>query len=226
MRIETLCAQKDTVRFVLIGDTQRNYDDTQDFVNALNQRNDVCFVIHGGDISDFGLTKEFLWMRDILSQLHVPYVAVLGNHDCLATGLDVYRKLFGNENFVFMAGSVKFICINTNSMEFKFSPMVPDFDFIEKLQAENDPQHEKTVFVMHAPPLDDQLTSEKSEQLHQKIKLFRKVQFCLHAHHHSIEVNDLFADGVIYYGCGTIGSRTYLLFTITPDNYTYEVVSF
>ena len=52
-RIEAACAGKDTVRFALMGDTQRFYDETEDFVAHLNGRNDVDFVIHGGDVSDF-----------------------------------------------------------------------------------------------------------------------------------------------------------------------------
>ena len=58
-RIEESCKGKDTLRFVLMGDSQRWYDETEAFVKALNNRDDVDFVIHGGDISDFGLTKEF-----------------------------------------------------------------------------------------------------------------------------------------------------------------------
>ena len=65
-RIEESCKGKDTLRFVLMGDSQRWYDETEAFVKALNNRDDVDFVIHGGDISDFGLTKEFLWVRDIM----------------------------------------------------------------------------------------------------------------------------------------------------------------
>ena len=52
-----------------MGDSQRWYDETEDFVNALNKRDDVDFVIHGGDISDFGLMKEFMWVRDIMGKL-------------------------------------------------------------------------------------------------------------------------------------------------------------
>ena len=55
-RIEEICEGKDTLRFVLMGDSQRWYDETEDFVKALNKRDDVDFVIHGGDISDFGLS--------------------------------------------------------------------------------------------------------------------------------------------------------------------------
>ena len=69
-----------------MGDSQRWYDETEDFVKEINKRNDIDFVIHGGDMSDFGLTKEFLWQRDIMNGLNVPYVALIGNHDCLGTG--------------------------------------------------------------------------------------------------------------------------------------------
>lgn len=36
----------------------------------------------------------------------------------------------------------------------------------------------------------------------------------------------LFEDGIIYYGCANIAKRSYLLFTLTPDDYMYEVVNF
>ena len=32
--------------------------------------------------------------------------------------------------------------------------------------------------------------------------------------------------GIIYYGCANIAKRSYLLFTLTPDDYIYEVVNF
>ena len=32
---------QDTVRFIFMGDTQRHYDETEDFVNAINKRDDI-----------------------------------------------------------------------------------------------------------------------------------------------------------------------------------------
>ena len=61
--IEALCQNKDTIRFITMGDSQRWYDETEDFVNLVNSRTDIDFVIHGGDISDFGVTSEFLIQR-------------------------------------------------------------------------------------------------------------------------------------------------------------------
>ena len=36
-RIEETCRNKETIRFAMIGDTQRWYDETEAFVNALNK---------------------------------------------------------------------------------------------------------------------------------------------------------------------------------------------
>ena len=116
-KIEAKCLGKSTIRFIAMGDSQRWYDETVDFVNAVNKRDDIDFVVHGGDFSDFGLTDEFLWQRDIMNKLKVPYVGLIGNHDCLGTGEDAFRQIFGDTNFSFIAGGVKFVCLNTNAMD-------------------------------------------------------------------------------------------------------------
>ena len=102
-QIEQNCQNKTTIRFVTMGDSQRWYDETDDFVSHLNKRDDIDFVIHGGDVSDFGVTDEFLWQRDIMNKLKIPYVVLLGNHDCLGTGEETYRAIFGDPNFSFIA---------------------------------------------------------------------------------------------------------------------------
>ena len=117
-KIEAKCLGKSTIRFIAMGDSQRWYDETVDFVNAVNERDDIDFVVHGGDFSDFGLTDEFLWQRDIMNKLKVPYVGLIGNHDCLGTGEDAFRQIFGDTNFSFIAGGVKFVCLNSDAMEY------------------------------------------------------------------------------------------------------------
>ena len=64
--IEDKLEYSKTFRFAFISDTQRWYDETKDFVRHINQFSDIDFVIHGGDISDFGATHEFIMQRDIL----------------------------------------------------------------------------------------------------------------------------------------------------------------
>ena len=50
-RIEEGCRGRNAIRFAVIGDTQRWYDETQEAVEAINRRNDIDFVIHTGDMA-------------------------------------------------------------------------------------------------------------------------------------------------------------------------------
>lgn len=225
-KIEAQCKNKTAIRVAVMGDTQRHYDETEKFVKAINRRDDIDFVMHVGDISDFGLTKEFLWIRDIMNKLNVPYVALLGNHDCIGNGDDVYKEIFGDYNFSFLAGNTKFVCLNTNALEFNYSVSVPDFDFITGELNDERPEYEKTVVAMHAPPYDDQFNNNVALGFQYLIKEFRQLQFCAYGHIHRVSVSDIFDDGVLYYSSANIASKNYLLFTITPEGYTYESIDF
>jgi len=225
-RIESLCNQKDTVRFAFMGDSQRSYDETEDFVKKINQRNDIDFVIHGGDLADFGMSKEFEWMYEILSKLNPPYVALIGNHDIIGNGESAYKSIYGDLNFSFIAGDTKFVCLNTNAIEYDYSVPVPDFNFIKSELEDTASVYNRTIVVMHAPPGNEQFNNNVKDIFQEYIKRFPSLQFCLHAHTHSVSINDFFDDGILYYGCSSMAKRSYLVFTMLPDGYTYEVVLF
>lgn len=215
----------DTVRFIFMGDTQRHYDETQDFVNAVNKRNDVDFVIHGGDITDFGMSKEYMWIHNIMKNLKVPYVALIGNHDVLGHGKDVYEKIYGDFNFSFQFRKTRFICLNTNALEFDYSTPVPDFDFMMRF-LDDSSDIKRTIVVMHSPPFDDQFNNNSAIMFNKITENYWNVKFCLHAHRHVQIVKDYFKNGIIYYGCDDISKRTFLLFTLVGDKYSYNVIKF
>jgi hypothetical protein len=224
--IEEACRNKTTFRFVVMGDSQRWYDETEDFVKSVNARSDVDFVIHGGDISDFGVTDEFEWQRDIMNKLNVPYVALIGNHDCLATGPETFKSIFGDLNFSFIAGRVKFLCLNTNSMEFDYSSPVPDFDFIETETTARSDEFDRTVVCMHVRPYCLEFNNNVAKTFQYYIKNYPGLMFCTAAHEHVLYEDDVFDDGVMYYVSDCMKNRSYYLFTITPDGYEREVIYF
>lgn len=225
-RIETLCQGKDTLRFAFMGDSQRWYDETQDFVTDVNRRDDIDFVIHGGDLSDFGVTDEFLWQRDILNRLKMPYVALIGNHDCLGTGEETFRAVFGNPNFAFIAGRVKFVCLNTNAIEYDYSRPIPDFDFMENEMTERADEFDRTVIAMHIRPYCGEFNNNVARVFQRYVNLYPDIQFCLAAHEHRLAEEDLFDDGIMYYLSDCMKHRNYYIFTLTPDGYEREVVYF
>lgn len=224
--IEERMAGKKTFRFAMLSDTQRRYDETEDAVNSINARGDIEFVLHGGDIADFGETKEFLWGRDVLNKLQMPYVCLLGNHDCLGTGMEVFSQVFGAENFAFTVGNVRFICLNTNALEYDYSHPVPDFNFMED-ELVNMPQNiEKTIVAMHVPPGDVEFNNNVGKAFEHYIKTYKGLQFCLYGHNHSWDKREFFNDGVIYYGCTTVGKRGYYVITINEEDYEIERCEF
>ena len=224
--IEETCRGKTTLRFAVMGDSQRWYDETEDFVNALNKRDDVDFVIHGGDMSDFGVTDEFLWQRDIMNRLRVPYVALIGNHDCLGTGEETYKAVFGPTNFSFIAGRVKFVCLNTNALEYDYSEPVPDFSFMEQQIKERRDEFDKSVICMHARPETDVFNNNVSKVFGRYVREFPGIQFCTAAHTHTFRDDVIFDDGIHYFTTDCMKKRTYILFTITPEGYDYELVKY
>ena len=225
-RIEDSLRGKKSFRFAMISDTQRWYDETEDAVKALNKRDDIDFVVHGGDFSDFGMTKEFIWQRDILGKLKVPYVSAIGNHDHLGTGEHVFRKIFGETNYAFTAGNVRFIVLNTNALDYDYSEPIPNFIFLDDQKANFPTEAEKTIFLMHCAPGSEIFNNNVAKVFEQYVLSFPNTQFCLYGHSHGISVKDLFGDGLLYYECPNIEKRIYLLFTINENDYTYEAVEF
>jgi len=224
--IQSTCQDKDTLRFVLMSDTQGCYDETIEMVDDINSRPGIDFVIHGGDFTNYGATSEFVRQRDILLHLRVPFVGIIGNHDCLGTGVEVFRLMFGQPNFAFIAGRVKFICLNTNALEYDFSQAIPDFDFLQSQLQQHVGEYDRTVVCMHARPYSEQFNNNVLRTFNFFIESFPKVLFCTAGHEHQFEATDWFSNGIVYYVSESAKSRSYIVFTITPEGYDYELVRF
>lgn len=225
-RIEAATAGRRSVRFAVISDTQRWYDETAEAVEALNERDDIDFVLHAGDMADFGMRAEFERMRDILNRLRVPYVAIIGNHDCLATGEDLFEEIFGDFNFAFTAGNVRMVCLNTNALEFGRDKPVPDFGFLETAITEFPSEAEKSVVAMHAKPFSEQFDNNVARGFEYAVSRMPSLQFCINGHNHTYTVDEPFGDGVLYYQCDNIAKRSYLLFTLDDEGYECERIVF
>lgn len=130
--IERRFADRDTLRIAFISDTHLWMSDARDEVADINRRVDIDFVVHCGDLTDTGTALEFEWSRDVLSGLHFPYVALVGNHDFLGTGNQAYCVMYGPMDFSFITARVKFVCLNTNATEYDFMAAVPNFDYMEE----------------------------------------------------------------------------------------------
>ena len=224
--IEEQFRSVDTLRVAFISDSHLWLDDFEDMVSSVNEHKDVDFVIHCGDLTDTGTTKEFCLARDILGGLNVPYVALIGNHDFLGTGETVYKGMFGSVDFSFIADSIKFVCVNTNAIEYSYVAAVPDLDFMEQQATADSARFNRTIIVMHAPPYCEVFNNNIAKAFEHYVHYFPGLMFCVYGHNHTLDQSDIFEDGVVYYSVDCAEHRNYYIFTITREGYNYEVVYF
>lgn len=223
--IERLTTGKDTLKFAFISDSHLWQKDLKDIVDDINRRDSIDFVIHGGDITDCATTCEYEWGRDIMLGLRKPWVTLLGNHDCLGTGYDTYKAMFGEENFSFIAGRVKFVCINTNAMEYDYAAPIPDFTYIEKEIKSRSEEFDRTIVAMHSKPGTDPFNNNLYTIFEWYVKSLPSLMFCLCGHEHSMSIIDLYDDGNLYFCAPCSLRRAYFLFTIYPDRYEYQYIT-
>jgi len=219
-KLQTVHA-RDSFNFILIGDSQRSLDEVTEFVNEVNKMKDVDFVVLAGDITHFGMSQEYKWVHERLSKLRIPYIAVIGNHDMLANGRHIYKKMYGDENFAFTHSNARFICLNTNAAEVGRDGSIPDLNWLAKEL--NTGKSYKHVFVIsHVPPFDTDFDPQLESQYATLLAANNKVRMSLHGHRHTFEMRTPYEDGLKYLVVGSQQKRNYALISIRGDDYSFE----
>ncbi|MBN1414929.1 MAG: metallophosphoesterase [Bacteroidales bacterium] len=215
----------DTIKIAFTGDSHRFYDEMELFVANVNTDSSIDFAVRVGDIADFGLPQQYTWGNSILQELNIPYFVVVGNHDLIGNGLTAYREMFGPLNFSFIYRNVKFVCINTNSREFKFDGKVPDICWLEK-QLYPDESFDKAVVIFHVPPMDVDFDESLEEPFHETMLLNRNVLIGIHGHTHQYEIYRPYDGSLTYLSVYYMKLRKYSLIKITYNDFFIETVEF
>ena len=221
--INNLTHNNDTITIAFTGDSHRFYDDLELFVDKVNEDHSVDFVIHVGDLADFGMPKQYIWGNAFLSKLTMPYFVVIGNHDLAANGSAAYQRMFGSLNFSFIYESVKFVFINTNSREYKFGINIPDISWLdEQLRPCSD--FSRVIVIFHVPPMDADFNFGLEQEFHETLALYNNVLFCVHGHLHNFEIYEPYNDSITYLNVYGVEHKKFNKVTIVNFQFDVETV--
>lgn len=206
---------KPAFNFILLGDTQRFYEELEDFVDHVNSLDSVSFVLVAGDLVDFGLNKEFNWIASKFGKLKIPYIAVIGNHDMVANGRKIFGEMFGPENFSFSYGKSKFICLNSNSREVDYNGQVPDINWLSRELNDNEPDN---IFVLsHVPPFSLDFDKNLEPAFTGLLAAQPKTRISLHGHEHQFKFLQPYPGGLPYLVAAVTNDRSYAMIAVNGE---------
>lgn len=214
----------DTVRFIFTGDSQRFYDELRDLVNKANSIPKVDFLVLAGDISDFGLLQEFIWVNKELEKLYSPYVAVVGNHDLTANGSVIYTSMFGEKNFSFTYKKHKFIFHDTNSREYNFNGNVPNIPWLGAQL--RDTSANWFIGISHVPPFDVDFDKNLENVYKDQWAVDSSFILSLHGHLHAYGDAYIYDDHVRYITTKAVGQREFMLFELVNGKITKKMITY
>lgn len=210
-RLDTMPGD-DTVTFAFVGDSQRFYDELERFIDTVNTIDEIDFVLLAGDISDFGLLEEFELVHEQLSGLNKPYFGVVGNHDVVARGEEIFQRMFGPLNYTFTYRSVKFVAHNTNGKEYP-DEEVPDMDWLRSALV-TDESARYLVAVSHVPPFSSDFNEDLEDEYAALLSETPDLLLSLHGHVHTHQDGYPYNDGVRYMTSHSFDKKRFVVLKI------------
>lgn len=153
-------------------------------VADINAMNDIAFVIHSGDVTEFGSDVQLHIAQRLFDSLNKPHYICPGNHDTKwsESGCTTFPKLFGNDKFVFEFGKFRFIGLHQGPrMRMGDGHWAPeDMRWLDSVLAAMPDKNQPLFFVTHYPV--DSSISNWFVML-DKVKKYN-TQAILHGHGH------------------------------------------
>lgn len=201
-----------------ISDPHDYYDGLEKQVKYINKnKSRFDFVIVSGDLSNVGLVSEFEKTKSYLDDLKIPYITTSGNHDLLINGAKIYKKIFGEDDYVFVYKDTKYILFNNNNWE---SSGAPNTNWVKQEIENNTSTH--LVLVSHVPPDDSLRFTSSLITQYRNLVIDNGVDYYLNGHKHSPSAG-LFG-GVPNITIGASSKEVIVDLKITPGGLSHEFI--
>lgn len=223
--VERILAQPPApLRFAVVGDTQRSFDEAEDAVESIGRQDGLQFVVQVGDFTNVGTLPEFRLMNDVFSRLRIPYLVVIGNHDHFSNGEAIYRAMFGPTDFAFTRGRVRLAFYCSNSRSHDLDGTIPDVAGVAAMLAPS-PDHDRALAFAHISPEGGSLFDERLAAPLEAALADGGVLVSFHGHAHRFE--DLERGGIRYVVADSVDHRSYVVVSERPDGgFDVEKVDF
>jgi predicted phosphodiesterase len=210
-------------KIAALGDTHADYDNVARTVEVINARDDIELVLIAGDMTDAGLLQEFEWSYEMYARLDVPFLTVIGNHDALGHGADIYREMYGPYDYSFVFGGIKFVMFNSNTLEFEGA--APDREWLSAEVDDLDGAQGAVLVLHHDPTHPDDYPDGTTREFYEALIQRPGVIGAIHGHLASFELIQW--HGVPVLQCGTY-ENVFLHSIITFDGTTlsFQVCAF
>jgi Icc protein len=214
--LEDIPVDSKEFKFAFISDVHFFYDQLTAVVDDINKRDDVKFVVFGGDIADQALLREYEIFHDIMSHLKKPYLTVIGNHDYNINGDIIYKKMFGDYNYSFEFNNSKFVLFDDIVWE---SEKELDFDWLTS-ELKDNTSFNQVFVIAHIPPDGDQFEGEL-EQKYRALMLEYKVPLSIHGHTHTYNYEE---GEVSYLTAPAVKEKAYNIVSVKDKGFGVELI--
>lgn len=208
-------------KVAVISDSHDYYSSLKKQVDYINKyKEDISFVVHTGDATNLGLVLEWQMFDQFMSQLKIPYLLVIGNHDILSNGKKIYQQMYGSRlNFSFVFKQTKFILFNNNNWESEGD--VPDMNFLENELNSSSVVH--NIFMAHVQGDDsDRYSNSKIQEMKSLVSTYN-VKYFLNGHNHNASESNFAGSVRLTVGSSVKGKL--LVLSFTNGGVTHEYVS-
>ncbi len=214
--LEEIKIDSQDFKFAFITDVHYFYDDLKTVIDDINNREDILFVIFGGDIADQALLKEYDIFHEIMTSLKKPYFTVIGNHDYNSNGAFIYKQMFGDYNYSFEFNNNKFVFFDNIYLE---SDTEVDFNWLSS-ELSNHANYNQVFSFAHIPIISDDITPAMQEK-YNSLMIENNVSLSVHGHTHSYSYEP---GDVSYLIIPALKDTAYGLVSVKNDTFNVELI--
>jgi len=215
-KIEKTLNTETDFSFAFLTDSHDSYDDLNSSIQHISLNPDISFVIFGGDMTESGLLFEYEQYVKQMKKLSIPFLTIIGNHDTLGNGYDIFTDIFDTYEYTFSCNNVLFVSINNNDWT---ENNVSHLDSLKKTLSENQNSRYRIVLA-HIPIARSPRLGLELETAYLQLCKDYNISLTLngHIHYH----NSKYFDPEKILMCDAVFNRSYYLIHVKSEGISFE----